>query len=197
MRRRARRVVGPTPREKEAHEEQGHVPYRSWCAACCAGRGRMDAHRAARSGDLDEMAVVGVDYGYLNDNTSGVVDASGFEQKVGAYPFLAVKDARHRWVAGHIVPGKGREPYAIEVLAGELLGSGHVEVELKSDQEPAILALKEAAAAKVRVQGLKVRLTEAPLHAMACSLRRVRAQPHEARSRRTKRFRIAARPQLQ
>lgn len=125
----------------------------------------MDAHRVARgTGELNEVAVIGVDYGYLNDSTSGVLDASGLEQKVEAFPFLGVNDNRHKWVAGHVVPAKGRDLFAIEALAAEVLNSGHAEVELMSDQEPAILALRESVAAKVRAKGGRVRLTEAPLH---------------------------------
>ena len=41
---RARAVpVGPTRQERDDHDAAGHVPYRSWCRACVAGRGRSDA----------------------------------------------------------------------------------------------------------------------------------------------------------
>ena len=29
----------PTSREKQEHEDSGHVVYRNWCAACVEGRG--------------------------------------------------------------------------------------------------------------------------------------------------------------
>ena len=42
---RARAVlVGPTRQDREDHEAAGHVPQKSWCQACVAGRGRSDAH---------------------------------------------------------------------------------------------------------------------------------------------------------
>ena len=33
----------PTAAEVQEHESSGHEPYRSWCRACVAGRGRADA----------------------------------------------------------------------------------------------------------------------------------------------------------
>ena len=35
----------PTCREKQEHEDSGHVVYRSWCAACVEGRGVGGQHR--------------------------------------------------------------------------------------------------------------------------------------------------------
>ena len=31
--------MNPISREKQEHEDSGHVVYRSWCAACVEGRG--------------------------------------------------------------------------------------------------------------------------------------------------------------
>ena len=35
----------PTSREKQEHEDSGHVVHRSWCAACVGGRGVGGQHR--------------------------------------------------------------------------------------------------------------------------------------------------------
>ena len=35
----------PTSRERQEHEDSGHVVYRSWCAACVDGRGVGGQHR--------------------------------------------------------------------------------------------------------------------------------------------------------
>eukprot|EP00971_Amphidinium_carterae_P194207 3853846-Amphidinium_carterae.2 len=45
----------------DAHVALGHVPYRSWCAACIAGHARADAHKKRE----DEADVFAFDYGYL------------------------------------------------------------------------------------------------------------------------------------
>ena len=59
----------PTPEMVEAHEAAGHIPYRSWCRACVAGRGRSDPHFAAKNDDgslvVSDVHVVGFDYGYM------------------------------------------------------------------------------------------------------------------------------------
>ena len=39
-----KRTEQPTAAEVQEHEISGHEPYRSWCRACVAGRGRADAH---------------------------------------------------------------------------------------------------------------------------------------------------------
>ena len=56
---------GPTPQEREEHEIS-HEPYRAWCPACVAGRGRSDAHRE-RDHHEDALATVAFDYGYFGD----------------------------------------------------------------------------------------------------------------------------------
>ena len=38
-----KRPEQPTAAEVQVHEISGHEPYRSWCRACVAGRGRADA----------------------------------------------------------------------------------------------------------------------------------------------------------
>eukprot|EP00971_Amphidinium_carterae_P080768 1597769-Amphidinium_carterae.1 len=38
-------VKEPSRKERELHVASGHVPYRSWCRACIAGKGRQDPHK--------------------------------------------------------------------------------------------------------------------------------------------------------
>ena len=60
---RARAVlVGPTRQDREDHEAAGHVPYRSWCQACLAGRGRSDAHLTHIT-STSTTTTIGIDYG--------------------------------------------------------------------------------------------------------------------------------------
>ena len=55
--------------EERAEHEILHEPYRSWCRACVAGRGRPDAHFAQTNAEK-HFPVVGIDYGYLKDKPS-------------------------------------------------------------------------------------------------------------------------------
>ena len=54
----------PTEEERRAHEVS-HVPYRSWCPACVAGRGRSDRHAVSTEAEEHTKPVVSMDYCYL------------------------------------------------------------------------------------------------------------------------------------
>eukprot|EP00971_Amphidinium_carterae_P106851 2116603-Amphidinium_carterae.1 len=113
----------------------------------------MSHHKIAGE-ETEDYAAISIDYGFLNESAS----------ETESIPILCVKDSMHRWVAGHIVPKKGVDEFAVEVLTNELVQSGHARIHLRSDQEPAILALKEAAAARARLKGIEVVMEEPALH---------------------------------
>ena len=55
---------GPTLREREEHNLT-HLPYRSWCPACVAGRGRGPAHTTAKEDSGEEKPpTVCIDFFY-------------------------------------------------------------------------------------------------------------------------------------
>ena len=65
-------------------------------------------------------------------------------------PILVIKDLKQTSagagvIFAQVVPQKGVQPYAVKTLAGAVAQLGHREIVLKSDGEPAIVALKEAA----------------------------------------------------
>jgi len=59
----------PTNEEIRLHEVT-HVPYRSWCPCCVAGRGRADPHLKTT---FEDKAVAGVhvNYWFLRDEHGG------------------------------------------------------------------------------------------------------------------------------
>ena len=61
-------------------------------------------------------------------------------------PILVVKDERTQFLAATFVGSKGATPYAVKFVANFLKNLGHRKVVLKSDGEPSVVALKEAAA---------------------------------------------------
>ena len=78
----------PTQAEIEAHELRGHVPYRSWCAGCVAGRCPDGRHEKSVE-QLDSSFVVPTvefDYATLHGKTSDP------DSKV---PFLAASESEH------------------------------------------------------------------------------------------------------
>ena len=69
-----KRLEQPTAAEVQEHEISGHEPYRSWCRACVAGRGRADAH-VGRPGVDKGVPIIGVDHGYLWSRAPEASDA--------------------------------------------------------------------------------------------------------------------------
>ena len=91
-RRITRRPKELTTAERLAHEEL-HEPYRDWCRACVAGRGRVEYHRT-RDHSEDSVPVLAIDYGYLSkrvqegDETAGQADSEFDENGVRCSPIL-------------------------------------------------------------------------------------------------------------
>ena len=58
----------PTSREKQEHEDSGHVVHRSWCAACVESRGVGGQHRIQLLEEEERertTPIVAFDYGFL------------------------------------------------------------------------------------------------------------------------------------
>ena len=63
---------------------------------------------------------------------------------------MVIKDRRTKVIRARVVPQKGNHAYGIKVLSGVIESLGHLKIILKSDQEPAILSLKDAVKMEVR-----------------------------------------------
>ena len=59
-----------------------------------------------------------------------------------------------------MVPAKGTDPNAIMVLGVEMVGLGSSSVVFRSDQERALVALKDEAVARVKQKGINVQTEE-------------------------------------
>ena len=73
---------------------------------------------------------MGVDYHYM-----------GKEEEEGTVPFLCIKDANSKVIFDMVVTGKGVNTYVVNRVIQCLDLLGHKRIILKSDQEPAIVAL--------------------------------------------------------
>ena len=60
-----------------------HMPYRSWCEDCVAGRSRRDAH--SRSGEEALMPVIAMDYAFLGKEVGDKEETSS--------PILVITDS--------------------------------------------------------------------------------------------------------
>ena len=75
-------------------------------------------------------------------------------------PILVSKCNRDRWIGAATVPTKGADEYAVAELKHDVICSGFTEVLIRSDNELAILALKESAATALKVAGVNVKTEE-------------------------------------
>ncbi len=75
--------------------------------------------------------------------TSGEVDGEE-ESTLRGMPILVAADQASGWVGAWRVPRKGDHWYSTQVLAKQIEEWGYDRIILRSDQEPAIKALKAA-----------------------------------------------------
>ena len=122
----------PTNEEIRIHEVT-HVPYRSWCPCCVAGRGKSDFHLKR---DEEDKAVAGVhvDYWFLRDEKGGE-----------STPVLVAKDDSTKAFSAHIAFQKGNVEWVADRVVEDIDKFGHsANVCLKSDQELALVDLVKA-----------------------------------------------------
>ena len=74
---------------------------------------------------------------------------------------MVISDRKTRIIRARVVPQKGNHAYNIKVLSGVVESLGHSKVILKSDQEPAMLSLKDAVKSEARVD---IVMEESPEH---------------------------------
>ena len=79
-------------------------------------------------------------------------------------PILVRKCDRDRWIGAAIVPTKGADEYAAAELKNDVTCCRFTEVLIRSDNEPAILALKESAATASKLAGVTVKMEESALY---------------------------------
>ena len=139
----------PSPAEVDRHNAT-HMPFRSWCAFCVAGKAKANAHRMVKdvSGGVNKVSI---DYMFLSDEKtdSGVsqVDEESPEgledSSKGSMPTLALRDHRTKYFTMTVVPRKGPHPYAVRRLGEDMTKIlGYDSAVIKSDQEHAIKTLK-------------------------------------------------------
>lgn len=129
-----------TPTKKEVYEhEVTHLPFRSWCRHCVFGKGVSSPHQKP---DKEEKigVTVSMDYCFMNseekdEDTPGV---------------LVIWDDNYECLWALPVDHKGPVDWVVKWIVDKLDAIGYrgSPLTLKSDQEPAITALKTAVAAK-------------------------------------------------
>ena len=123
----------PTPQMVAEHEVT-HIPYRSWCPACVAGRGRSYSHH--HEGRDSTVPVISADYLYFSEK--GVPGKS--------LPTVVLRDRASKAIFSHLLPTKGTvgSTYPERAVLRDLNWLGYKRLVLKTDQENAIKALGAA-----------------------------------------------------
>ena len=141
-----KRPEQPTVAEVQEHEISGHEPYRSWCRACVAGRGRAGAH-VGRPGVEKGVPIIGVDYGYLwTTRSQARIRQMESEPRLQCFVEGAV------WIGGSLVIFVRQKVTMSGIVQfWELQAGGYPRVVVRSDGEPALLAHVKAAHAMTMV----------------------------------------------
>ncbi len=136
--------IPPTPSLREVDEHNvDHLPYRSWCSHCVAGRAIGEAHRPKES-DERKRPVITFDYLFITKTAKGErhVDArEEVQDKEILLKILVVKDTRSKAIFAHVVDAKGADERAVKLLVEDIRWLGYKELSLKADNEPAIAKL--------------------------------------------------------
>ena len=139
----------PSRAEVEYHEVCGHVPFRSWCQHCVAGRAPDDPHCKRGSSEETDIPKVSLDYCFLGaendeltDNhehsvTDPTSDAVAAASRV-TRTVLVLHARPSGMIASRCVEGKGREdPDAVSWVTDQLRRLGVGRCILQADGEPA------------------------------------------------------------
>jgi hypothetical protein len=122
----------PTAKEMAEHEEEECVTYRNWCAHCVAARGVGHQHRDSPEEEENALPTVSFDYGFMGENDEEMM------------PILFFKDRKTKGQSATTVDQKGVSQFAVSFCVGYIRELGWKRFIWKSDNEPAILALKLA-----------------------------------------------------
>ena len=142
--RRPRIIRRPLPPTKEMVEEHNrtHAEYREWCRHCRAGKSTGLHHRQGDPLDEKLGTTISVDYAFRLKE----------EQVDDLIPILVAYDnvKKSIWTLEVEEKGISNTSVAVDWLVGKLDMSGYrgVPIAVKSDNEPSILAFKNAVAIK-------------------------------------------------
>ena len=118
----------------------------------------MHQRRAGRRGEA-AIPAIAIDYGHLNERDDELRETAGA-------PILVSNCDRDRWIGAAIVPtkAKGAGQLTIAELNNDVSGCGFAEGLVRSDNEPATLAVKESTATALKLAGVTVKIEKSALY---------------------------------
>ena len=138
----------PTKEEVEAHRLT-HRPFRSWCPHCVRGKCRADQHRRSpQKGIHSNIPKLVSDYFFIGRRRPTNSEERRLEEeaaeKEGQTPIIVLKDVSSKAIFAHACPAKGSHDAVVNRIVADLENLGYNRVLVRTDGEPAILALWEA-----------------------------------------------------
>ena len=119
-----------------------HLPYRSWCPHCVAARRPNSHHRKSSRSSRRTMPLVIADYAYIRDHLD-----------VSLATILVVRIKPSNLLMATVCDEKGLDESIVNRLAQFIKDSGYARLAYRSDQEPGLRALFEAAFIKSQRHG--------------------------------------------
>ena len=122
---------GKPSREDVEEREVTHIPFRRWCLQCVRGRGQASPHPKGKESPESKLPTLALDYGFL-----GEADRKKMTS-------LVIRDGRPSAIHGFLVSQKGvSDERVARRIANWIDRLGYRRAVIKSDQEPAIEALR-------------------------------------------------------
>ncbi len=83
-----------------------------------------------------DVPTIGIDYTYMHSEQE--------KEEEKGMPIVVAKDNKTKMIMARVVPSKGLDNYAVKTVKKMMERMGHKKIILKSDNDPAIFALKKA-----------------------------------------------------
>ena len=118
----------PTVKELEEHNIT-HLPFRSWCPHCVAGKAQDRPHKTKKGAQMDkQLPEVVFDYGFF-----------GGKEDEETLAVQVARDRRTQMIFANVVPRKGMiHEHGAQSMVDDLAKLGYQEIILKCDGEPAL-----------------------------------------------------------
>ena len=128
-----------------------HLPYRSWCKHCVAARRPNSPHLRSKTASQRSKPLLVADYCYVRDNADQELATILVARLYPAKALLAT-----------VCPHKGvdEKVFSVQCLVDDIAWLGYTRIELRSDNEPAIVALLRESLKALRVEGVVEQASE-------------------------------------
>ena len=158
-------IYQPSAAEIEEHRID-HIPYRNWCPWCVRGKSCGEQHRQRHK--QRQIPIIAMDYFFITPDKRVLKreelpfaqdpdgDAALREELLEGklLKLILIRDGWTKCMFAHVIPQKGidQERFSLTRVVEDIMWLGHTRVILKSDNEPALLALVKESLRVLRVE---------------------------------------------